>query len=67
MSRTKPKTEVAPPADKPLPAATAAKKDKPKGTDGKAGAPAAREVGGRDGPDPTRYGDWEKNGRCVDF
>ena len=25
------------------------------------------ESGGRDGPDPTRYGDWEKNGRCVDF
>ncbi len=28
---------------------------------------SAKEVGGRDGPDPTRYGDWEKNGRCVDF
>jgi hypothetical protein len=26
-----------------------------------------REVGGRPGPDPTRYGDWEKNGRCIDF
>jgi hypothetical protein len=26
-----------------------------------------REVGGRDGPDPTRYGDWEKGGRCIDF
>ena len=25
------------------------------------------ETGGRNGPDPTRYGDWEKNGRCVDF
>ncbi len=25
------------------------------------------EVGGRDGPDPTRFGDWEKNGRCIDF
>jgi hypothetical protein len=30
-----------------------------------AGAPA--EVGGRDGPEPTRFGDWEKNGRCIDF
>lgn len=20
-----------------------------------------------DGLDPTRYGDWEKNGRCIDF
>ena len=27
-----------------------------------------REIGGRaDGTDPTRYGDWEKNGRCIDF
>lgn len=25
------------------------------------------EFGGREGPDPTRYGDWEKNGRCIDF
>jgi len=28
----------------------------------------AREIGGyADGPEPTRYGDWEKNGRCTDF
>jgi hypothetical protein len=25
------------------------------------------EQGGREGPDPVRYGDWEKNGRCIDF
>ena len=25
------------------------------------------EIGGRKGPEPTRYGDWEKNGKCVDF
>jgi hypothetical protein len=25
------------------------------------------EIGGRDGPDPVRYGDWERNGRCIDF
>ena len=25
------------------------------------------EIGGRKGPDPTRYGDWELNGRCIDF
>jgi hypothetical protein len=29
--------------------------------------PGTVEIGGRDGPDPTRYGDWEKNGRCIDF
>jgi len=26
-----------------------------------------REVGGPKGKEPTRYGDWEKNGRCIDF
>lgn len=25
------------------------------------------EVGGPEGPEPTRYGDWEKKGRCIDF
>lgn len=28
---------------------------------------APPEIGGREGPEPTRYGDWEKNGRCIDF
>ena len=26
-----------------------------------------KEIGGRAGADPTRFGDWEKDGRCVDF
>jgi hypothetical protein len=26
-----------------------------------------KEIGGRGGLDPVRYGDWEKNGRCIDF
>ncbi len=26
-----------------------------------------REYGGPKGKEPTRYGDWEKNGRCIDF
>ena len=26
-----------------------------------------REIGGRDGLEPTRYGDWERAGRCIDF
>ena len=25
------------------------------------------EIGGRKGPEPTRYQDWEKGGRCIDF
>ena len=26
-----------------------------------------KEIGGRDGPEPTRYGDWEVNGLTSDF
>ena len=50
--------EAAVPTPEPTP--TAASKPEP-ATD------PAVEIGGRDGPEPTRYGDWEKNGRCIDF
>ena len=29
--------------------------------------PMPKEIGGRKGLDPTRYGDWEVKGRCIDF
>lgn len=29
--------------------------------------PLPKELGGRDGPEPVRYGDWEKKGLAVDF
>ena len=29
--------------------------------------PLPKEIGGPKGPEPTRYGDWEYNGRCTDF
>jgi hypothetical protein len=29
--------------------------------------PQPKELGGRDGPEPVRYGDWEKKGIAVDF
>ncbi|KAM4729640.1 succinate dehydrogenase assembly factor 4, mitochondrial [Anableps anableps] len=29
--------------------------------------PVTKEKGGPRGPEPTRYGDWERRGRCVDF
>jgi hypothetical protein len=32
----------------------------------RAANPPAKEVG-REGPDPTRYGDWEKDGIASDF
>jgi hypothetical protein len=30
-------------------------------------ADSPKEVAGRGGPDPTRYGDWEINGVASDF
>lgn len=52
----------------------------PKPTDTPAAPPAAapetapaseakppKEYGGPQGPEPTRFGDWERNGRCSDF
>jgi len=29
--------------------------------------PEQEEIGGAKGLEPTRYGDWERNGRCTDF
>ena len=29
--------------------------------------PRPREIGGPRGLEPTRYGDWERKGRCIDF
>ncbi|XP_073482852.1 succinate dehydrogenase assembly factor 4, mitochondrial [Aquarana catesbeiana] len=29
--------------------------------------PITKEKGGPRGPEPTRYGDWERKGRCIDF
>jgi hypothetical protein len=55
------------PERSPDPAASVAKgvaavPEQPKEKTGK-----AREIGGPKGPEPTRYGDWEKKGRCIDF
>jgi hypothetical protein len=46
---------------KPRPTPTTKRKE------GDSAADAPPETGGRGGPDPTRYGDWEKAGRCIDF
>ena len=29
--------------------------------------PLPKELGGRDGPEPVRYGDWERKGIAIDF
>jgi hypothetical protein len=41
------------------------KRDPPVGKTDDAAMPP--EIGGPKGPEPTRYGDWEVNGRCSDF
>ncbi len=32
-----------------------------------AAPPPPKELGGRNGPEPTRHGDWEKDGIAYDF
>ncbi|MDP6884319.1 MAG: DUF1674 domain-containing protein [Rhodospirillales bacterium] len=44
-------------------AAGTASADEAKPRPGKRGA----ESGGPKGLEPTRYGDWERKGRCIDF
>jgi hypothetical protein len=34
---------------------------------GSAGPERPEEIGGPTGPEPTRYGDWERKGICYDF
>lgn len=43
--------------------------ESPEKPDGEPPSPPAlpEEKGGRKGPEPTRYGDWENRGKCVDF
>lgn len=47
--------------------------DQEKESSGEASEAADREAaettesGGPSGPEPTRFGDWERNGRCIDF
>lgn len=37
------------------------------GADTSKEATQPEEIGGPKGPEPTRFGDWEKGGRCTDF
>lgn len=55
-----PKAEPAPEASTESPA-------EPSGQREGGRPPDVEELGGPKGPEPTRYGDWEKGGRCSDF
>ncbi|MFT4608203.1 MAG: hypothetical protein ACI9V8_001430 [Urechidicola sp.] len=50
------------PKDKPLP-----NSEQPTAVPNVINVENEKEYGGPKGKDPTRYGDWEKNGRCIDF
>ncbi|MCC7427429.1 MAG: DUF1674 domain-containing protein [Alphaproteobacteria bacterium] len=72
-----PRRPFAPPPPPPPPAAAAPGRAsgaeppspaEPAGPAARSPAPGmAKEIGGPKGPEPTRFGDWEKNGRCSDF
>lgn len=48
-------------------AATAPRADAPVPSREAQAQPRPREQGGPEGPEPTRFGDWERKGRCIDF
>ena len=56
------KTPASPPKSAEVPSPEGARAPRPQ-TD----TAQPREIGGPKGPEPTRYGDWEVNGRCSDF
>jgi hypothetical protein len=51
-------------ANKPVARATQAPPEPPAAS---AVAQTRLEIGGPQGPEPTRFGDWERKGRCIDF
>jgi hypothetical protein len=62
MANEQPETvEIAPAAKRPQPAPA----DKPLANEKP--RECSKEIGGRDGPEPTRYGDWEVRGIVSDF
>lgn len=56
-----PAAELSPAAKRALAEADARRKQ------ADAAAALPKELGGRNGPEPVRYGDWEKKGIAVDF
>ncbi|MGL4321179.1 MAG: DUF1674 domain-containing protein [Paracoccaceae bacterium] len=53
--------------DKPLPPAAERALAEAEARRAKAAKDMPVEYGGRDGPEPVRYGDWEKKGLAIDF
>ena len=65
MNNEKQGHEIAPQSDKELSEEASTNKAS---TEELSTKPLSKEIGGREhGLDPTRYGDWEFKGRCIDF
>ncbi len=77
MSRSFKRHEISPapavpgsekkPGPRPVRTVPPAKADKAEKASDKDKPESKKEIGGPSGPEPTRYGDWEVNGRCIDF
>jgi hypothetical protein len=71
MGETKLRDELAKPAKPPTPEAeralAEAEQRRAEQARREAEAKPVRELKGRDGPDPVRYGDWEVKGLASDF
>lgn len=65
--KPQPSVTPQPPAGKPAPQPSAAESATKPEAPLPAAVARAPEIGGPKGPEPTRYGDWEKGGRCSDF
>ena len=62
MTQTAPKKELSPAAERAL-AEAEARRERAKLVAGE----KPKEIGGRNGPDPARFGDWEVKGIASDF
>jgi len=71
MEKVEDSKDVEPQAGKALPAAArralAEAAERRKQAEAEAAAKRPKEIGGPSGPEPTRYGDWEKKGIVTDF
>lgn len=65
MSGDETKKELPPAARRALEEAAGRRAEAEKKAQGEGKGP--KEKGGPSGPEPTRYGDWERGGRAVDF
>ncbi|HNB28731.1 MAG TPA: DUF1674 domain-containing protein [Alphaproteobacteria bacterium] len=64
---SEPKSSTPPVAPEAPPKHAAVPDDAAQASPKAATAKKPREIGGPTGPEPTRYGDWERNGRVSDF